>query len=306
MKNQILKILRTEKGIISGENLSSKLGISRVSIWKHIHKLQECEYNIISTPKGYKLISTPDSLFPWEFPDRESKIHYFPEVTSTMDIARNMARKGCPDFTVIIAGQQEKGRGRLKRSWLSLTGGLYFTIVLRPQIPQVLSYRINFAASLVLARILEHMFDIKAMVKWPNDILVNDKKVCGMLFEMEAEADLITFINVGIGINVNNDPTTAEPGASSLKQILGKDISRKKLLSEFLDAFENRINDAGLDDVICEWKKYTLTLNRRVKIITTMEKTEGIAIDVDENGALILELEDGSTKKIIYGDCFHT
>lgn len=305
MKSHILKILRTEKEIVSGEVLSFKLGISKASIRKHIHRLREFGYNIIATTKGYKLSDSFDALFPWEFPGRESKIHYIPEVTSTMDIARDLAKKGCPDFTVIIAGSQKKGRGRLKRTWISSEGGLYFTIVLRPQIPPDLSFRINFSASLALALTLRRMFDINALVKWPNDILAQGKKISGMLSETEAQDGMVSFINIGIGINVNNDPANEEPRASSLKKILGRDISRKELLSKFLDELENRMNSAASDDVISEWKKYTITLNQQVKIVTVNDISEGIATDVDENGALVLKLADGSVKKVIYGDCFH-
>jgi len=305
MKGKILKILKAGQGVISGEAISSELGISRVSIWKHLRKLQESGYNIDASSKGYQLISSPDALFPWEFPDREKKIHFFPEVTSTMDIARDLARNGCPHFTVVIAECQNRGRGRLKRIWLSSQGGLYFTIILRPQISPVLSLRVNFAASLILAQTLNNMFDIDARVKWPNDILVEGRKVSGILSEIEAEADIVSFINVGLGINVNNDPTDDEPKAVSLKQLSGSEISRKGLLSAFLDNFENCMNSKALDNIIQEWKKYTVTLNQYVKIVTHHEILEGIAIDMDENGALILELADGSTKKVLYGDCFH-
>ena len=305
MKSKILKILRAERNIVSGVTLSRHLKISRVSIWKHIGKLKEFGYHIESTPKGYRLISAPDVLYPWEFPDRESKIHYFDEVASTMDIAKNLARNDCPDFTVVIAGSQNEGRGRLKRTWLSSAGGLYFTIVLRPQMPPVLSSRVGFAASMILARSLRRMFDIEAVVKWPNDILVGSMKISGMLSEMEAEADMVSFINIGIGINVNNDPTKSEPMASSLRNILGRKISRKQLLSKFLNEFESYINSSDLDFVISEWKKYSVTLDNYVKIITAQEVSEGLAVDVDENGALILKLDNGSTKKILYGDCFH-
>ena len=305
MKGKILKILKAEQGVVSGEAISSELGISRVSVWKHLQKLQEFGYNIDASSMGYRLISSPDALFSWEFPDREKKIHFFPEVTSTMDIARDFARKGCPHFTVVVAGCQNRGRGRLKRTWLSSQGGLYFTTILRPQISPVLSLRVNFAASLILAQTLNNMFDIDARVKWPNDILVDGRKISGILSEIEAEADIVSFINVGIGININNDPTDSEPKAVSLKQLSGSEISRKRLLSDFLDNFENCINSKALDNIIQEWKKYTVTLNRYVKIVTHHEVLEGIAVDLDENGALTLELADGSTKKVLYGDCFH-
>ncbi|MBU0697991.1 MAG: biotin--[acetyl-CoA-carboxylase] ligase [Proteobacteria bacterium] len=305
MKGRILGILRAEKAVVSGEVLSAELSVSRVSVWKHIQKLKEFGYHIESTPKGYRLISDPDALLPWEFPHRESRIHYFDKVSSTMDIARDLARKGCPGFTVVVAGEQTEGRGRLKRAWLSSSGGLYFTIVLRPQIPPILSARVHLAAAVVLTRTLRRMFAVEAMVKWPNDILVDDGKIAGMLTEMEAESDLVHFVNIGLGINVNNDPTSMEPTASSLKKILGKKISRRGLLSEFMDEFENYMNRGSLDDVIPEWKRYARTLNRHVRIVTDREIHEGIAVDVDDNGALILALADGSTQKVVHGDCFH-
>ena len=305
MKGQILKILKAETEIVSGEILSARLGISRVSVWKHIKKLQEVGYKIEATPKGYLFISAPDALYPWEFGEKEHNIHYFDEVDSTMDIARDLARKQCPHFTVVIAGRQKKGRGRLKRSWLSSEGGLYFTIVVRPKIPPVLSSRVNFAASMILAQTLRNMFNINAMVKWPNDVLVDGKKISGILSEMEAEIDRVSFISIGLGINVNNDPTPYEPMATSLKKILGKEVPRMKVLKAFLDHFEDAVNDAEFDNVVSEWKRYAETLNRHVRIVTSHEVSEGLAVDVDDNGALILKLADGSVKKIIYGDCFH-
>ena len=305
MKGQILNILKTEKEVVSGEMLSVRLGISRVSVWKHIKKLQEVGYNIEATPKGYVFISAPDALYPWEFGEKKHNIHYFDEVDSTMDIARELARKQCPHFSVVIAGHQKKGRGRLKRNWLSSEGGLYFTIVVRPKISPVLSLRVNFAASMILAQTLRNMFNINAMVKWPNDVLVDGKKISGILSEMEAEIDRVSFISIGIGINVNNDPTPYEPMATSLKKILGKEIPRIEVLKVFLHHFEDALNDEDFDHVVSEWKRYTETLNRHVRIVTTHEVSEGLAVDVDDNGALILKLEDGSVKKIIYGDCFH-
>jgi len=305
MKGRILSILQEENGIVSGEKLSSKLGVSRVSIWKHINKLQEFGYDIIATTNGYQLAGSPDALFPWEFPEREAKIHYFSEVSSTMDIARNLARKGSPDFTIVIAECQTKGRGRLKRIWYSSKGGLYFTIILRPQISPVLSPRINFAASLALVRVLRKLYGFNAMVKWPNDILADGKKVSGMLSEMEAEGDTVSFINVGMGINVNNDPEIKESGATSIKKITGKQVSRKKLLAEFLNEFESIVRVNALENVITRWKKCTTTIGQQVKIVTNQEVSEGLATDVDENGALILKLADGSIKNIFYGDCFH-
>ncbi len=305
MKSKLLKILKSKSDIISGELLCEELGVSRVSVWKHIKKLQELGYEIESSSKGYKFISAPDALYSWEFPDRESTIHYFDEIPSTMETAKELARKGCPSFTVVIAGRQNKGRGRLKRTWHSDNGGLYFTLVVRPQIPPAMMSKISFAASLNLARTLREDYDVDAMVKWPNDILVNEKKLSGMLCEMEVESDMVSFLNIGIGLNVNNDPTEKEPNSISLKELLGREVPRKDVLSGFLDRLEKELSKDNFDHIIPEWKKYTLTLNRQVRIVTTSTELEGKAVDVDDNGALLLEQADKSIKKVFYGDCFH-
>ena len=305
MKARIIKILKDTKGIVSGQALSAQLGISRVSIWKHIQKLQALGYDILATAKGYRLKNSPDVPYPWEFPGRESRIIYHEELTSTMDAAKNLARKGCPDFTTVIAGRQVSGRGRLKREWLSDKGGLYFTMILRPDLPPVLSFKVSFLASLTLARILNEMFGVDVRLKWPNDLLVDERKISGMLSELEAEADRVAFINVGVGVNVNNDPSAIEPAAISLKAILGRKVSKKDILARYLDAFEQQMQTAALDRVIEEWKAYTVTLNREVRVVTNREVFTGKAVDVDDSGALILKCADGSLQKILYGDCFH-
>ncbi|MGE0087592.1 MAG: biotin--[acetyl-CoA-carboxylase] ligase [Desulfococcaceae bacterium] len=305
MKKHILSRLRNSADAVSGGLLSSEMGISRVSVWKHIQKLQEMGYGIVSTGKGYQLRSSPDTPFPWEFPEREDNIHYYTETNSTMNIARDLARKGCPGFTVVIAGRQTQGRGRLQRQWFSDEGGLYFTVVVRPEIPAVLASRVNFAASLTLAGTLRRLFGIEAGVKWPNDILVNEKKLCGMLSEMETEADMVSFVSIGMGINVNNDPAVSEPNAVSLKNLLGYEVSKKELLSAFLDDFEKRISDGDYENVVDEWKKYTITIGRQVRVVTTKEIFEGRAADVDRDGSLILENAEGTKKTVSYGDCFH-
>ncbi|NQU65131.1 MAG: biotin--[acetyl-CoA-carboxylase] ligase [SAR324 cluster bacterium] len=306
MKSKILKILAENSELIhSGEKLSEKLGVSRVSIWKHIKKLQQLGYRIESSANGYQLLSFPDALYAWEFPQREANIHYFHEVDSTMTVARKLAHEGCPHFTVVIAEQQNAGRGRLTRTWHSEGGGLYFTIILRPLIPPQIVSRYGFAASLVLARTLQIHFGIDARVKWPNDILVNEKKLCGMLSEMEVVDEQVSFLNIGIGINVNNNPIRKEPNSVSIGSLLGESVPRKKVLTLFLDAFEKEIRQATLDHVLSDWKKFAITLGREVTIVTTKETLEGRTVDIDDIGALILELKDGTVKKVYYGDCFH-
>ena len=305
MKGKILAHLREADAVLSGELLSVKLGISRVAVWKHIQKLQDLGYDIVSKSNGYVLQASPDALYPWEFGDRQSLIHYYPQVSSTMEVARDLARKNCPHFTVVVADRQRKGRGRLQRKWRSAAGGLYFTIVLRPHLPVVDSPKINFTASLALANTLQQLFVLDTRVKWPNDVLINGKKIAGILSEMEAETDRISFVNIGIGVNVNNDPTSEEPMAESLCRILAKQLSRRSILEAFLSELEKWLDPSHFANVITEWKQKTITLNRSVRITTVQETSEGIAVDIDDNGSLILETADGQRKTIFYGDCFH-
>lgn len=305
MKGRVVQILRTQGGVVSGEALSAALGVSRVSIWKHVRALQTAGYAIRASAKGYRLEGSPDVLFPWEFPGREGRVHHDAETGSTMDTARKLARQGCPAFSVVTADRQRAGRGRLKRTWLSPPGGLYFTVVLRPDVPAVISPRFSFGASVALAVTLREMFDVDARLKWPNDVLIGGRKVAGILSEMEAEADLVTFLNIGVGLNVNNDPPVGMGEAASLGEILGRRLSRRDILSGFLDRFEPRVQPDRLDRVMADWKALALTLDRPVRINTPQGGVEGLAVDVDENGALLLRRPDGSVTRIYCGDCRH-
>jgi BirA family biotin operon repressor/biotin-[acetyl-CoA-carboxylase] ligase len=308
MKSAILQMLRNPGGdVVSGSALCARLGTSRVAVWKHIHQLQTSGYPIESTSRGYRLKSSPDALYPWEFPGREDRVVYLPETPSTMDVARAMARNGCPAYTTVVAGRQTQGRGRMRRKWVSRVGGLYFTLVVRPRLPLAWSSRVNFLASLTLARILRERYAIDAGVKWPNDILVAGRKLCGLLSEMETEGEEVGFINVGIGMNVNNmPPAEVDPPAVSLRQVLGRRVLRQELLAAFLDAMEARVEAEPWEAVIAEWKCYSVTLNRRVRIETTRETIEGSALDVDESGALRVRMADGAERTVVHGDCFLT
>ncbi|MFT5701478.1 MAG: BirA family biotin operon repressor/biotin-[acetyl-CoA-carboxylase] ligase [Desulforhopalus sp.] len=305
MKSKILHFLKQTNDIVSGEELSSQLKVSRVTVWKHIKALQEMGYTIISGPKGYSYSADNDFLFPWEFAERQSQIHYFDALPSTMNKAKELAREGAPDQSVVLADFQEKGRGRMQRIWLSQRGGLYFTLILRPQLPATSAFLMNFITSTALAQTIRDQTGLKAEVKWPNDILIGEKKLSGMLSELEASEELVSFVNIGIGINVNNDPTKDEKNATSIALELGHDIKRRTLLSGFLDRLAVRLDNFRPEDAVSEWKKHTMTLGRQVKIVTLKETFEGKAVDIDESGALILQQEDGTVKKIIYGDCFH-
>lgn len=304
MKSQILTLLRESGGVVSGSAICACLGTSRVAVWKHIQKLQEMGYDIESGPKGYRLSSSPDSLQPWEFPGREDRVVYLQETTSTVDVAKGLARRGCPAFTVVVAGCQTQGRGRMRRVWSSEEGGLYFTVVLRPRIPVLWSHRVNFLVSLTLAGVLREGYGVDAGLKWPNDILVQGRKLSGLLAEMESEGDQVNFVNVGIGLNVNNRPPEVKPPAVSLQELLRREIPRRDILSRFLDALEERMAAEPWDSVIAAWKACSVTLNRPVRIACAGEEIRGVAVDVDENGALLLKRPDGTMATIVYGDCF--
>ncbi len=276
---------------------------------------------------------------------RTGQIHHFKTLSSTMDKARELARNGAPNLSVVLAEEQTKGRGRLNRIWLSNKGGLWFTIILRPDLPLHLVFQVNFAASLSLARTLKYKYKLDVSVKWPNDILLKDKtsakykKLAGLLSEMETEGDSLSFVNIGIGINVNNNPESYQPYAISIKNVLGndsvQDICIMDLLYSFLDHFEKQLMNIMDIDVqprlislhdsklvshtepinnryiktnhklMEQWKQMTSTIGKHVRIETFDDVYEGVAVDIDQSGALIIRDNDGTEKKIIYGDCFY-
>ena len=312
IKQDILKILYTASGkTISGVRLSQILNISRVAVWKHINALKKSRFDIESRPTGYVLLNHEDLLLPFCFKEEfQNRIFHFQELETTMDKAKDLAKNNAPHFSVVIAENQTMGRGRLNRKWFSSKGGLWFTLILKPATPPPLAYIYNFAASLSLSISLRRLFDVDVSVKWPNDILLNGKKLVGLLSEMETRGDMVEFINIGIGINVNNSPKEYESNAVSLKDVLHQNVSRRLILETFLKDFENQIQ-APIQTLNCQkiierWKQQTSTIGSQVRIETTGTVMKGLAVDVDETGALIIEDQWGKTQKIIYGDCFHT
>ncbi|MCD4722447.1 MAG: biotin--[acetyl-CoA-carboxylase] ligase [Desulfobacula sp.] len=307
-KEEILKILYLAKGeMISGVSLSDDLNISRVAVWKHIKALKESGFDVESRPKGYALLNHDDLLLPFCFKKEfQNKIFHFQELESTMDKAKFLAKNNVSHLSVVIAENQTTGRGRLNRKWFSSKGGLWFTLILKPNTPPPLSYIYNFAASLSLSKSLKRLFDVNVSVKWPNDLLLNGKKLVGLLSEMETRGDMVEFINIGIGINVNNQPQKYEPKAISLKDVLNKTVSRRLILETFLDDFKNRIQIIDCQKIIDLWKEQTSTIGSQVRIETISDAYEGLAVDVDESGALMVKDKTEKIKKIIYGDCFHT
>ncbi len=303
-KEKIFALLKECDDVLSGERISAVLGISRVSVWKHIKRMVAGGLPIASSSRGYRLVSDPDSLNPLEFGDRAGRIHFFRETVSTMDEATTLARAGCPDFTVAVADRQSAGRGRMERVWVSESGGLYFTVVVRPDIPVVEASLVNLAAAVEMAELLRTAYKVPAVLKWPNDILVNGLKICGILSRMETEGERIAYLSIGVGLNVNNDAPEQELPAVSVKVVAGHDVPRREILTDFLDRFEKRLGQFDAQSVIADWKKNNMTIGNQVIVKTFKDKVQGRATDIDPGGGLILQLEDGSLQTIVHGDCF--
>lgn len=304
-REKIYTLLSESDQVLSGETISRQLGISRVSVWKHIQAMVKSGVPITSSPKGYVLASDEDSLSSLGFGHLKDQVHFYDEIPSTMDEAVARARQGCPDFTVVVAEKQTSGRGRMARSWVSDEGGLYFSIIARPALPIELAHLVNLAAALEMNTLLRSSYGIESWLKWPNDILVNGSKICGCLSQMEIEGGEIGFINIGIGLNVNNAPPDIEPAAVSMKQILGRSLARKTILLEFIDRFETRVEGIDPPALIEEWKEQNSTIGKQVSVVTRDKTFTGVAVDIDDQGGLVVAYDDGSRETVMYGDCFY-
>jgi BirA family biotin operon repressor/biotin-[acetyl-CoA-carboxylase] ligase len=305
VKAQILAALRRHEGYVSGETLSKQLGVSRVAIWKHIRGLKEDGYSVEASSRGYRLLASPDLLLPYEFPDLEQRIHYFPEIGSTMDSARELARKGAVEGTIVIGEVQNRGRGRLSREWLSPKGGLYFTLILRPKISPAQAPRANLMAAVAVAVTIRKTLGLGAELKWPNDVLIRGRKVCGILAEMDAEMDIVNFINVGIGINVNTSVPQFKKTATSLTDEFGSEIPRKGFLSSLLTEIDGRRALLMVPELLQEYKTLSATLDKKVRITSLGEEITGQAVDIDGTGALVLKMKGNSLRTVLVGDCVH-
>lgn len=318
MKGKILSLLREHStDYISGQEISTRLGVSRTAIWKHIRSLREAGYEIESHSKvGYRLIETPDRLFGHELAALlkgkvfGQQVIYREKVTSTNELAKELAQKGTAQGTVVIAEEQTGGKGRLGRVWYSPPGqGLWFSVILRPEINPVDASKLTLMSAVAVARTIRELTGIPAGIKWPNDVLIDQRKVCGILVEMSAEIDKINYIVVGVGVNVSLDeakiPAEIDGVAISLAELEKLKVTRVELLAALLNNLDNLYEEflAGkFKEILTYWKEMSITLNRWVRVMSGNEAEEGIAFDLDDDGALILMKEDGSVKRILSGD----
>ncbi|MDD9301063.1 MAG: biotin--[acetyl-CoA-carboxylase] ligase [Desulfobacter sp.] len=317
-QSKILELLFRAKGkTLSGVRISEKTGISRVGVWKHIKAMKLSGIPIESHFNGYVLTTPEDLLAPFCFePDLRKTLFYYPEVKSTMDTAKTLARQGAAHHSCCVAEIQTRGRGRLNREWVSAKGGLWFTLILKPDLPPPMAYIYNFAASLSLSRTINRLSGLNTTVKWPNDLLLEGKKLTGILSEMETQADMIQFLVIGMGINVNNDVSKENFEATSLKQAMGRPVSRRLILSQFLIDFKALTQNVDVPKIMALWRERTSTIGTRVRVETLNQTLEGKAVGVDDQGGLTIETQDKGSldekskgkkrETIIYGDCFHT
>ena len=239
------------------------------------------------------------------------KIFRYIRVNSTQDKAKKFAKKGLAEGTAIIAEIQTQGKGRLGRRWVSPKGGIWVSIILRPEITSMEMPKITMIGGLAVAKAIAELTTLEVKLKWPNDVLVRPfsgiefKKVCGALTEMVSGFSQVNYVIAGLGINVNNCiPPALRGTAISLKEAIGRSLPREKLLRKVLEKFDKYYLDfkkLGMDPILKECKRISAVLDKEVKIECVDEVIEGKALDMDEYGALIVETDEGR-KRVVAGD----
>ena len=302
MKQRILDILKNADDFVSGEDISNKTGISRAAVWKHIKSLKNKGYEIDSvTNRGYRLVSSPDLItaegitqnLNTEFIGR--RLFIYDETDSTNERAK---ASGEIEGSVFIAEVQNHGKGSRGRGWVSPRGtGIWHSILLKPDIPPSEVSQITLVAGLAVCKAI----GMDAKIKWPNDIVIGTKKVCGILTEMSAETDMVHYVVCGIGINVNTEKFDAEikHRATSMYIESGDKQIRNDIIARELNYFEyyyKKFLEGGLGAILDEYKENCVTIGRDVTVIYKKENVTGKAVDIDENGALVVETADGTIR----------
>ena len=315
----ILSSLRAAgDGAVSGAQLSQELGVTRAAIWARIEDLRSLGYDIEASPhRGYRLLNAPNVLHADDLISRLGAtqvigrdIRVFQETTSTNDVIEKLARDGVKEGVVVFAESQTKGRGRLGRRWLSpAKRGLWFSVLLRPDLrPQEVT-RLTVASATALRRAIELQTGLKPEIKWPNDILISGSKVAGILTELSAELDRIKYLILGIGVNVNLNPgdfpAELRRLATSLKAELGQPVSRPELAVAILRELDHdyaRIDPGQFAALADEWEEHGATIGREVVIRTGDRQIRGRAESLGDDGELLLRTIHGHLERITGGD----
>jgi BirA family biotin operon repressor/biotin-[acetyl-CoA-carboxylase] ligase len=317
----LLKILEEASGPVSGERIAEQLGVTRSAVWKQVRELRRLGYGISSSrTEGYRLESKTNKLLPYEIHKQlrtrviGKQIRHFDNTASTSWVGKKLATETDPanlHGMVIIAEEQTGGVGRLGRAWVSPAGGIWATIVLKPKVPFDHLFMITMAGSIAVARAIRKEYNISALIKWPNDIFIGDKKVAGLLLELAAEADTVHYALLGMGIDANvaldDLSSNLRDTVTTLQAEVGHEVDRVALLARVLREFELRyqqLEDGEYDSIIREWKSLSMTLDHRVAITTVNKTFTGEAIDIDKHGALIIRKDNGVVERVIAGDCF--
>jgi len=322
MDEAILKLLKKhDSSFLSGEEIARRLKVTRTTVWKRIKELEQMGYEIeASTRAGYRLVSSPDLLAPWEVePLLRTKrlgkpVHYFQTLDSTNARAYQLASKGSREGEVVVAESQEKGRGRLGRQWFSPPFlNLYASVILRPEIPPSQAPLLTLMAAVATAETVEQFSGLRPLIKWPNDILLGNRKIAGLLNEMHSEMDRVHFVILGIGVNLNVDSESFPPEirhlATSLKRETGEAVSRRVFFSSLLQNLEKWYDSflkEGRGSVLEAWRDWARIKGKKVRVTSFGEVVTGIAIDIDSDGALILKTKDGRQKRVVAGDVEYT
>lgn len=316
MKTKVLMLLRNSSTYISGEAISKKLGVSRTAVWKYMNQLRQEGYQIESvTRKGYRLIESADRITSSEILSRNraewigQEIEYYEVTDSTNLRIRDFAEAGRADGLLAVAEQQTGGKGRRGRSWLSPPGtGIWMSLLLRPQIEPYRASMITIVSALAVAKSIEKICGLETGIKWPNDIVINGKKVCGILTEMSAEIEEVRYIIVGIGINANTQTFEKEIAniATSIAIEGGKRINRASLIAEFCFYFERYykqfLQTGDLTFMKEDYEAYLLNIGKEVKIIKNKQEKIRLAIGINEMGELIVEKADGTKEIVLSGE----
>lgn len=307
---------------LSGEDLSEVLKISRVAIWKHIKKIQKLGYKIESRQNlGYRLVDTTDLLLPWEITEGLGtktigrKIYYHDLVDSTQSFAAKIAKESTETGTVVVAETQTAGKGRLGRKWVSPKGGIWLSVVLRPEFDVSKITLVPLATAVALANAIEKSLGIKTELKWPNDVTLKGKKVAGIIIDASIESSKIDSLIIGVGINYKVNPSEIEkkimqnPNFYGAAALLGSKDGQKpaKLVRTFLEELEAVLNLLGSEKaqrIISQWTKRSSTIGTNVSAFTSSGKVSGRAVKIDRDGSLIIMQNSGHIK-ISAGDVIY-